>query len=314
MDWHVIFKKIRIPRAIGIKGRSFLVALFLMAVLLVVLFVAFNKQGPAPNATPQTSKKNAEVVNTNGGSPTGSPGGQKPDILFFDPLNGSDRIVTNEFAYWSPDSSCPYKSSTWEMTSGTLLVKNNAGYSGIPTVESSAVCDSGQRTDSAVFRLITKNNSFKDITVSMDYEVLGHGGGGANSSAYDGLHIWTGYQNEYSLYVATIFRWDGNLVIKKKVPAATANCAVSANDGCYYNLSPETAFRNLETTGTWHHAAISYFNDSSNTVNISLSIDGQLVYKVKDTDTHGPAYHSGAVGVRGDNTEFYFKNFKVESY
>lgn len=234
-----------------------------------------------------------------------------PKVLFSDPLNGPDRIVTNEFVHFSPGSNCPYKSAVWDMTSGSLFIKNNAGYSGVPTLEKQSYCDSTDHNNSAIFRLNTKQGNFSDVDVAMDYMAVAHGGGGAPDNSYDGIHMWVGYQNEYALYAATIFRWDGNLVIKKKVPQARAGCSDPANDGCYYNLTGETTHPAITTANVWHHADIVFQANANGTVTITEKIDGNVILQGTDNNVHGPAYTSGAVGVRGDNTEFYFKDFVV---
>jgi hypothetical protein len=231
-----------------------------------------------------------------------------PRVLFSDPLNGPDRIVTNEYVHFS-NAGCPYTSSDWDMTSGTLLIKNNAGYSGVPTVEKSSQCDSTVHNNSAIFRLNTKEDDFKNIKVSMDYMPVAHGGGGAPDNSYDGIHIWVGYQSEYALYAATIFRWDNEVVIKKKVPAAQAQCTDVSNDGCYFNVSKTV--QNPEAAKVWHHVDVTDTVDSQGVVHIATSIDGKLVATGVDDSVGGAPYPVGAVGVRGDNTEFYFKNFTV---
>ena len=251
----------------------------------------------SPNATPQQIKAPAA----------------DPSILFSDPLNGPDRIVTNEFVHWSK-SSCPYTSTKWDMTSGTLFIKNGAGYSGLPTLEKTVPCESSKQTNSAIFRLNTRQSNFSNVTVSLDYNAVTHGGSGAPVNAYDGIHVWVGYQSEYALYAATIYRWDGTIVTKKKVPQATAGCVNASNEGCYYSLAKESLRKDLTTPNTWHHVDVQYFSDTNAKIHIATIIDGVKAADVIDTDTHGPAYTSGAVGIRGDNTEFYFKNFQVKKY
>ena len=284
--------------------------LAIIVVLLVVgagMFIKHERHKPAPAVVatkPHATTPKSTVVPTPAPAPKPA-----PTILFSDPLNGPDRIVTNEFTYYSPGGGCPYTSSTWAMTSGTLFVKNGAGYSGVPTVENQAVCDSTTQTNSAVFRLNTKASSFTNVDVSMDYMAVRHIG--APGTSYDGIHMWVGYQSEYALYAASIFRWDGNLVIKKKVPVAQAQCSDPSNDGCYYDLTMETPHQSLTTVNIWRHADIIFQSATNGTVTITEKIDGQTILQGVDKSINGPAYTSGAVGVRGDNTEFYFKNFTV---
>lgn len=233
-----------------------------------------------------------------------------PKVLFNDPLNGPDRIVTNEYVHWSNQGKCPYASSVWDMTSGTLMIKDGSGYSGIPTAESNVPCDSAVKNNSAVFRLNTKESDFSNVAVSLDYKPVEQGNGGVADHSYDGIHIWVGYQSQYALYAATIFRWDTNLVIKKKIPIEQSQCSDPSNQGCYYYLSDETKHPDLTKSGVWHHAEIDFTTTGDNS-KIKESIDGIEVFDITDNKINGPAYKSGAVGVRGDNTEFYFKNFTV---
>jgi hypothetical protein len=241
--------------------------------------------------------------------PARQPASQADDhVLFSQPLSGPDGILTNEYSQRNPGN-CPYTSSVWDMTSGSLLIKDNAGYSGVPTAEKSSRCDSTTHNNSAVFRLNTKENDFKNVEVSVDFMPVAHGGGGAANNSYDGIHIWVGYQNEYALYAATIFRWDNAIVIKKKVPVAQTQCADVSNDGCYFNVSKTV--QDPESAKVWHHVDVAYSVDAQGAVHISTTVDGTQVVSGTDNGLGGAPYASGAVGVRGDNTEFYFKNFKV---
>ncbi len=233
--------------------------------------------------------------------------------LFLDKLDGSDRLVTNEYVYWNPNSTCPYKSDKWDMTSGTLLIKNGVGYSGLPNKESRSVCESNNQTNSYTFRLNTKDASFTNTVTSLDYEMLKHGDASSNTeNSYDGLHIWVRYQSQYALYAVSISRWDGNLAIKKKVPVEIAHCSDPSNEGCYYDLVSQVNRPDLTKSAVWHHADITTEDRSDGKLQIKLVIDGQTALEATDGGEHDSVYHTGAVGVRGDNTEFYFKNFLVK--
>ena len=133
-------------------------------------------------------------------------------------------------------------------------------------------------------------------------------------SQFDGLHIWTRYQSQYSLYVTSIARWDGTIVIKKKLPVEIAHCERKANDGCYYDISKPIKIPEITKIGIWHHVEITTQDDSkgSAAVKITLLIDGQKIIEGFDAGIRGPVYKTGSAGVRGDNTEFYFKNFIVD--
>jgi hypothetical protein len=233
-------------------------------------------------------------------------------VLFSDPLTGPNRIVTNEYVHWSHPG-CPYISPLWDMTSGTLMIKNQAGYTGIPTLEASSICNSSQQTNSAIFRLNTRGSNFGNIVISTDFETIQHGGGGAPEHSYDGVHLWARYQSEYALYAITVNRWDGVLAIKKKVPVEQAQCNNPSNDGCYYDLTPQVINQKLTQSNVWHHADVTVVDDSNGIPHIKLYLDGNLVLQAEDDNVGGAVYHTGAAGVRGDNTEFYFKNFIIKS-
>jgi hypothetical protein len=282
-------------------------ALFVALVLLVIVVGSYglHKHTQRTSAKPPAGHSAVKSIRA-----SQSATAKKNDgVLLSEPLNGPDQIVTNEFVHYNPGDGCPYTSSVWDMTSGSLLIKNNAGYSGVPTVEKTSQCDSTVHNNSAVFRLKTKESDFKNVKVSMDFMPVAHGGGGASSNSYDGIHIWVGYQSEYSLYAATIFRWDNDIVIKKKVPASQAKCTDVSNDGCYFNVSKTV--QNPETAQVWHHVDVTDTVDAQGVVHIATSVDGKLVATGVDNSVGGAPYPSGAVGVRGDNTEFYFKNFTV---
>lgn len=318
-----------IPRNIHLtRGQILLVARIILIAALIspVIYLQLyknqqdNQMLPQPNKIVSTGTSGSTSAPTTGTAPKNfsqtvvvPPKNIPPPskVIFSDSLGGENRLVTNEFVHWSK-TPCPYTSSSWDMTSGTLLIKNGAGYSGIPTIESGIACDSSAKTNSAIFRLNTKKSDFSNVTISMDYNAVAHGGGGAPSNDYDGIHIWVGYQDQYSLYAATIYRWDGIIVTKKKVPENIAKCPNPSNDGCYYSLAHERTRKDITTANTWHHVSITFSTDASGLVHITTIIDGVTVADVVDTDPHGPSYKTGAVGVRGDNTEFYFKNFTVE--
>ena len=291
-------------------GKLAFCAILIFCIVLAISIALIIKKPNTPAVTKPTQASTTLISKP--AAPAKSQSAPPSKVLFQDLLNGPDRIVTNEYMHWNPNSSCPYASDKWDMTSGTLLIKNQAGYSGVPTAENQAVCNSATKTDSSVFRLITKT-TFSNTTTSMDYMLAQHGGGNAPDNIYDGLHIWIHYQSPDALYVVSVSRWDGVAVIKKKVPLNVAHCTDPSEGGCYYDLSPEIKPARLVQKGLWRHAEITVQDDSSSQVQISLIIDGQQILSATDNNVHGPTYQSGAAGVRGDNTEFYFKNFSVVS-
>src|SRR5437762_3088405 len=62
---------------------------------------------------------------SNAGKEARAPVGRAADsVLLSDGFSGPDRLLTNEFAYWNPDRPGAVQHSVWEMTSGSLFVRN----------------------------------------------------------------------------------------------------------------------------------------------------------------------------------------------
>ena len=230
-----------------------------------------------------------------------------PGALFQPTFPTTDKLVTNEYAYWSPTHSDTTVSPDWEMTSGSLFSKDGGGYSGridAGTVDARSV----NHTDSAVFRLNTKRYDFGDVAVSFTLNVLE-----LSSTSYtppvdwDGIHIFLRYQSQYSLYYASVARRDGDVVIKKKCPGGPSN------DGTYYPLTKETAGYPIRI-GSWQGVSASVRNNSDGTVTIVLSENGKAVVTATDTGVGcAPITRPGAVGIRGDNVRFQFTGFTVNA-
>ena len=54
-------------------------------------------------------------------------------------------------------------------------------------------------------------------------------------------------------------------------------------------------------------------NEADGTVKLKLYVNGLKVLEVVDAAAGGPILSPGAVGIRGDNCEFYLDNFEVHS-
>jgi hypothetical protein len=233
-------------------------------------------------------------------------GAAGPPLLVSDYSNRPDGLVTNEYAYRHPTASDAHVDATWELTSGSLFVKDHRGYSGIPDhVRPNA--DSSSGTNSAVFRARTNEADFGDVTVSFNLQVHKlYDDTGAPPSAYDGVHVWLRYQSEYSLYAVTVSRRDGIVVIKKKSPGGPSN------GGTYFDLASHAYAVPFDEV---QHVEASAHDNADGSVAISLAIDGHPLLSAVDTGAvGGPALvKPGRVGIRGDNCEFYFAAFRVDS-
>jgi len=225
-------------------------------------------------------------------------------LLFDDFRQRPEGLITNEYAFHHPADPASRKDPIWELTSGSFFERHVSGYSGVPDhVSPNALSTNGN--NSAVFRARTHRADFGDVVVSFDLRNMGF----SNSSGepphdYDGVHVWLRYVSEYELYAVTVNRRDNVVVLKKKMPGGPSN------GGTYYEWQtvPYTARINAPV-----HVEASIQTQLDASVILRLTIDGKVVLRVRDDGRVGspPILGKGRVGLRGDNCEFYVRNFKV---
>ncbi|CAB4322691.1 MAG: hypothetical protein F2520_02125 [Actinobacteria bacterium] len=222
--------------------------------------------------------------------------------LLADSFGVKDSLITNEYAFWNPGSLSAVRSTTWDVTSGSLLARNGMAWSGVPdAIEPDANSSNG--TDSAIFRLVTKRKDFGSVNVSFRLRHNTFSSTPATPAvAWDGEHVFLRYVDESSLYSVSFNRRDGTTAIKKKVPGG------SSNGGTYFTLA---AGRNSFSSGGFHNVRAMIFDNPGGSVSIRLRVDGVLVLSATDSGTGGPVIRSGAVGIRGDNSDFNLDDFVV---
>jgi hypothetical protein len=228
----------------------------------------------------------------------------RPKPLFEGRFDAPDGLVTNERAGWSLFGRGAARSSEWEMTSGSLFIKDRAGWSGVPDdVEPDLSSSNG--TNSAVFRLTTRKDDFEDVVVS--FQLLTHGLGSTPTTPptdWDGVHVWLRYQSQFHLYSASVNRRDNTAVIKKKTPGGRSN------GGTYRVLGSSAAY--AVPYGSWQDVRADVRNNADGSVGIRLFVDGTLLVSATDRGEGGrPITRPGKVGIRGDNADFNFRNFSV---
>lgn len=216
-------------------------------------------------------------------------------------------ILTNEYAYWNPQDAAAHRTPLWEMTSGTLYVRNGWGWTGKPDAISSggSTRESSPLNNSAIFRLTTKEADFGDVSVAFSLKVNGLTSTTRTPAVdWDGVHVFLRYQSEYSLYYASVSRRDGRMVIKKKVPGGPSN------GGTYYELTPEI-LRPMSKGVV--HSVLCTVRNIGEAVQITASVDGVLVLQALDDGATGgaPILTPGKVGIRADNADMEFDAFKV---
>lgn len=226
-------------------------------------------------------------------------------VVFSDAFDLPDGLITNEYAYWNPELPDAVLSANWEMTSGSLFADGGKGWTGIPD-DATPNATSSDGTNSAVFRLTSRRNDFKDVLIS--FSMLNQGLSATPTTpavSWDGLHIFLRYQSEVSLYYASINRRDNKVVIKKKVPGG------SSNGGTYHDLSGYAPY--TVPYGSWQSVRASIQNAPDGSVAIKLYSGSTLLVSATDNGTVGgaPITAAGKVGLRADNANLKFEDFAV---
>ena len=226
--------------------------------------------------------------------------------LFGDSFTRPDGLITNDFATYNPGAAGIKVSPYWQSASGSLFARNNYAWTGAPdTIVSNASSSNG--TGSAIFRLFTKRTDFGDVSVR--FKLFNQGlvtTTRTPAQNYDGVHIWLRYQDETKLYVASVNRRDGWIVIKKKGPGGPSN------GGSYYDLAPAVRF--AVPYRSWHTVEARAQNQNDGSVELKLLVNGSVLISAVDRGTGGaPLLAPGRVGIRGDNCDFFFDEFRVDS-
>jgi hypothetical protein len=252
---------------------------------------------PAPPTTPSTTAPAPP--------PTTSTPPPADGSLVSDSFSLPDGLITNEYAYFDPSDPASVNSATWQLDSGSLFALGGSGWTGNPDdVEPNAKSTNG--TDSAIFRLVTKRSDLGNVSVTfrLDNRKLV-----STSSTpavdWDGIHVFLRYQSEFSLYYASINRRDGTSVIKKKVKGGPDN------GGTYYDLTDYVS--HPVPYGTWQNVKATVKTNANGSVTIALYSGGTLIVQATDNGVGGPAItQPGRVGLRGDNSDFLFDDFRVD--
>jgi hypothetical protein len=164
---------------------------------------------------------------------------------------------------------------------------------------------SASATDSSVFRAVTRRADFQNVTVSFGLLVQRFLSAQAGlTPGWLGVHVFLRYQSPSRLYVVSVDRSDGVIVIKKKVPGGPVD------GGTYYTLATT---QSSSVSGRWEQVRVSVVNNGAEGVAIRLWLDGSLRLQATDNGVGDvpPITQPGRVGLRGDYTEFEFKHFTV---
>jgi hypothetical protein len=241
-----------------------------------------------PHPPPQTRVVTAPT----GAAPT--PAG--PTVLFR-PTFPASGLVTNEYAYRHPDLPGSRASADWVVTSGSLFGRDGAGWTG-PVDHRAPGVASAAATNSGTFRLVSRRRDFADASLTARVKLVRTTTTGAEH-AYDGIHLWLRYVSPDQLYAVTLTRRDGRAVIKRKVTRP-------GQADAYTDLAA-TAFR--APTDDWITATAAVA-DTPAGPRLTLSVNGNQILSTVDRSTEA-IRHPGGIGLRGDNTEFEFRDVTV---
>jgi hypothetical protein len=228
----------------------------------------------------------------------------QPDAMMLERFSGRDMLITNEFADHNPQDPHRHESPVWVVTSGSLFQHDGAGWTGYPD---DLAPDAGSRgaTGSAVLRLVTRRRSFGDVAVSFRLRVERFVETERTPAIpRDGVHVFVRYQSPYRLYVISVARRDGAVVVKKKLPDGPSNNGRYVAIGRYVPYTTQI--------GSWSRVEVDTENVPHG-VAFRVLVDGQLVTRAVDRGIGGPPIRApGGVGLRGDNVQFSFDDFRVE--
>jgi hypothetical protein len=229
--------------------------------------------------------------------------GRPQPALFAPRLSGRDRLVTNEYAHWNPQAPAGRIAKDWDVTSGSLFVHKGVAWSGAPD-KATPDATSSNGSGSSVFRMTTRRHDFGDVAVTLNLRNLGlTSSGRAAASEIDGIHVILRWQTPAELYVISLNRRDNLIVIKKKRPGGTTNGGTYVTLGQAHYMVPY---------GKWQEFTVTIKTSGGTLVAIAVRQNGHEVLSAVDDGTEGPAILAhGAVGLRGDNCDFEFKNFRV---
>jgi hypothetical protein len=227
-------------------------------------------------------------------------------VLFRDTFDGPDGLITNHYAMWSGDPAA-VRSPDWEVESGSMLRRDGAAWTGVPTAGLPNL-DSSTGSGSEIFRAWTTRSDFGDVRVDLRLRNLGyvHGSPGWPAKSWDGIKIWlrrqAGSGRSVALYTAEVNRRQGNIIVQKRCWGARR----------YVLLAASRADRPAHF-GRWEHVGGLVHTDVDGSVTIAVIRSGHVALRATDTGAGGcrPITAPGKVGIRGDNAQFLFDDFTV---
>jgi hypothetical protein len=227
-------------------------------------------------------------------------------VVFAPSFPPDTRLVSNDYAYYNPTDSHARRSADWKVTSGSLFARDGTGWTGVPDARTPNR-GSTNGTGSAIFRTVTARRAFGNVAISFD--LLNEGYVTTSKTPahpWDGVHLFLHYRSQHSLYVLSLNRRDDTVLVKKKQPGGPSN------GGTYQTLGAPVAY--TPPLDRWQHVSATITTNADGTVTITATINGINLLARTDTGaTSPPLTRPGAIGFRGDNTEFQFRDIRVRA-
>ncbi|MGN6557810.1 MAG: hypothetical protein ACTHLH_07330, partial [Solirubrobacterales bacterium] len=233
--------------------------------------------------------------------------GGPSDVVVEPDLGGPNRQMSNEYALRHPDSPEAVHSSQWFVTSGSLFVRDDAGTNG-PLDDRAADPHSVDATNSAVFRAYTKRRFEPSFRVEFEVRVEPpRDVPGLRPAPWDGLHLMVDAASPEAAYYVSVYRRNGQSVIKKKTPGG------EIAGGSYFALSRYVPCR--IAPGHWSKVRVDIRRAGPSAITIDLYENGILLTTATDKRSlsGSPPFTEGHIGLRADKTSFAIRDMTVEA-
>jgi hypothetical protein len=280
--------------------------------------VDLPEPGPAPTPVPAPTEPTPS-------EPLPSEPPVSGALLFdgFGSANGSNNLITNEYAGWHALDGTAVHSPVWRSDGGSLFSVAATDASGnADRVAYTGKLDNGfadkysqTNTHSNKMRFWTKSSGFGDVRVDVDIRPTAWGP--------DAPASWAGFKfylrrelglSDSAFYTVEPIIKDGSVYIQKKCLGDTGGGNYSAG-GTYYLLASKRVDAAL---GGWQRISASSRTNSDGSVTLSLHRDGTLLMQAVDrgirSDGSGCApLRAGHVGFRSDYLQYYLDDYKVSA-